>query len=156
MTIPFKILPNLFKQKNGNTAINQSDPTEYPDLFRGLFFDNSKEELPCEVTTTVFPSIRNWFDAMYDFIQSSLSSGNEEVAIINQGEAIGNELYHKIQPILLETMHLPEHEKIGKIAFCIKEGKITRTAFFVAQMVENTDTDFDKDLAKDGIIRMTK
>ena len=102
----------------------------------------------------VLQVIKNWFDALYDYIQELLQD-NDETVIIDQSTDIGAEMFEMIKEHCPKTTSINKYNRDGKIVMGVNDGTITKVEEFEAIDNQNGNTDFDKDLARDGIIRMT-
>lgn len=102
----------------------------------------------------IFRFIKNWFNALFDYINNMLAN-NDEAIIVDTKTDIGAEIFDMVCQRSPSTTSINKYNKDGKIVMGAKNGSITRVENYQADQVENSNTDFDRDLAQEGIIRMT-
>lgn len=102
----------------------------------------------------VFQFIKNWFDALFDTLTDMLRT-NDEAVIIDTQTDVGSEIFDAIVEHCPKTTSLNKYDRDGKVVLSVKNGNINEVKNYQANEIQNRYTDFDKDLARDGIIRMT-
>lgn len=102
----------------------------------------------------IYRLIKNWFDALYGALINTLRN-NDEAVIISPQTDIGSEIYDTIVESCPKTTSINKYDREGKIVLGVRNGSITNVGNYQAEKVQNQYTDFDRELAQDGIIRMT-
>ena len=100
------------------------------------------------ITTILLGDIDNWFGALRDIIDKNLETPDDEVVIINPRIAKKN------FKNLLDLFSRKAKNNYKVLIAYGKDNTIKNFCVTFAKSVKDENTDFDKDLANKGIIRM--
>ncbi|MBR6068190.1 MAG: hypothetical protein IKP45_10370 [Bacteroidales bacterium] len=103
----------------------------------------------------VWEHIQNWFGALRDYIDDLLEDKGDEATVLDLSTEVGQDIYNTICEKCPETTNINKYDKTGKMVIGFdKNHAIKKVENFQAKNVEDRNTDFDRDLADTGIIRM--
>ncbi|MBQ6278036.1 MAG: hypothetical protein IJK62_15170 [Bacteroidales bacterium] len=104
----------------------------------------------------VWDFIKNWFSKLFDYVKDLLENEDDEAVIIDTQTEVGRDIYEQICKNCPETTPINKYDKNGKMVLGFDgEHNIKKVENFQAKKVEDNDTDFDRNLAEKGLIRMT-
>ncbi|MCQ2287372.1 MAG: hypothetical protein MJZ76_10960 [Bacteroidales bacterium] len=109
-----------------------------------------------DVISSVWDWITSWWSALFDDVQE-ITDKDDEAVIINTNSEAGKEIFDMICEKCPNTTSINKYDKSGKIVcdFDKESKELEKIYNRQANEVENTNTDFDRDLAQCGILRMT-
>lgn len=104
----------------------------------------------------IFDWIVSWFNALYDYIADLLVGEDDEAVVVDTRTNVGSMIFQQIVEQCPEKTSIKKYDRSGKIVVGFDEARnIKKVENFQANHVEDANTDFDMDLARNGIIRMS-
>lgn len=124
--------------------------------FKGHSRKYRRNTTVADITCLSLGIIRNWFDGIFDKVNKLLCEENcDEVVICRGGNEFAESIITFAHPY--DCIFSQEYINDAIILAKLKSGNVIKPVYIIkAEFVQNVETDFDRDLDREGIIRLTK